>query len=69
MSFFIDIVLEEYQKFVSKEYQQYRTLFREIKDLKLPKYGLQDYKIELKEETELKFYCIYLFNNDKFEVF
>ncbi len=52
-----------------EEYQQYRILFREIKDLKLPKYKLQNYKIELKEEIEFKFYCIYLFNNNKLEVF
>ncbi len=44
-------------------------LFREIKDLRLPKYNLQDYKIELKDRTESKFYCIYPFNNDKLEVF
>ncbi len=39
-SFPIDLILEEYQEFVLKEYRRYRTLFREIKDLKLLKYRL-----------------------------
>ncbi len=65
----IDIISEEYQEFVLEEYRQYKTLFREIKDLRLSKYRLQDYKIELKDKTKLKFHCIYSFNNDKFEVF
>ncbi len=69
MSFLIDTIFEEYREFVSKKYRQYKTLFRKIKDLRLPKYRLQDYEIKLKDGTELKFYCIYLFNNEKFEVF
>ncbi len=68
MSFFIKTILEEYQEFVLEEYRQYKTLFRKIKDLKLPKYKLQNYKIELKNRIELKFYYIYLFNNNKFEI-
>ncbi len=38
--FFINIVSEEYQKFVLEEYWQYRILFCEIKDLRLSKYRL-----------------------------
>ena len=59
MFFFVDMVFKEYQKFIPKEYQRYRILFCKIKDLRLPKYKLYDYKIELKEETKFKFYYIY----------
>ncbi len=38
--FFIETVFEEYQKFILEEYRQYRTLFCEIKDLRLLKYKL-----------------------------
>ncbi len=69
MFFFIKTIFKEYQKFILKEYWQYKTLFCEIKDLKLSKYRLQDYKIELKDRIEPKFHYIYFFNNDKFKIF
>ncbi len=40
ISFPIDIAPKEYQKFILKEYWQYRLLFREIKNLRLSKYNL-----------------------------
>ncbi len=40
ISFPVDIVFKEYQEFILEEYRQYRILFYEIKDLRLPKYRL-----------------------------